>query len=239
MARSARLFRLLQALRTLPSPVTAARLAEETGVSLRSLYRDIDSLRAAGAVIDGARGFGYRLTEDIALPPQSFSQLEIEALVLGLAEVQHMGEPDLAAAARAVLSKITATLPDRLQRQALHAVSQVYRFDRREPPPVDVSLLREASWRERAVIIGYVDANGQRTDRQVLPLAIVYLERMLVLLAWCCLREGYRKFRVDRIAEISMTEESFRPRRVPMLREFIAYLNAGATDTSKMTLSGR
>jgi len=153
--------------------------------------------------------------------------------------VQHMGEPDLAAAARAVLSKITATLPDRLQRQALHAVSQVYRFDRRGPPPVDVSLLREASWQERAVIIGYVDALGQRTDRQVLPLAIVYLERVLVLLAWCCLREGYRKFRVDRIVDISTTEESFRPRRVPMLREFIGFLNAGAPDTSKMTLSGQ
>ncbi|KQZ40806.1 YafY family protein [Ensifer sp. Root558] len=239
MARSDRLFRLLQALRTLPSPATAARLAEETGVSLRSLYRDIDSLRAAGAVIDGERGFGYRLTEDIALPPQTFTRLEIEALVLGLAEVHHMGEPDLAAAARAVLSKITATLPDRLQRQALHAVSQVYRFGRRGPPPVDVSLLREASWQERAVIIGYVDALGQRTDRQVLPLAIVYLERVLVLLAWCCLREGYRKFRVDRIVDVSTTEESFRPRRVPMLREFIGFLNAGAPDTSKMTLSGQ
>ena len=239
MARSDRLFRLLQALRTLPSPVTAARLAEETGVSLRSLYRDIDSLRAAGAVIDGERGFGYRLTEDIALPPQTFTRLEIEALVLGLAEVQHMGEPDLAAAARAVLSKITATLPDRLQRQALHAVSQVYRFDKRDPPPVDVSLLREASWQERAVVIGYVDAGGQRTDRQVLPLAIVYLERMLVLLAWCCLRQDFRKFRVDRIVDVAMTEESFRPRRVPMLRDFVAYLNAGAPETSKMTLSGQ
>ncbi len=169
MARSDRLFRLLQALRTLPSPVTAARLAEETGVSLRSLYRDIDSLRAAGAVIDGERGFGYRLTEDIALPPQTFTRLEIEALVLGLAEVQHMGEPDLAAAAGAVLSKITATLPDRLQRQALHAASQVYRFERRDPPVADVSLLREACWQERAVVIGYVDAGQQRTDRQVLP----------------------------------------------------------------------
>ncbi|AOF94087.1 YafY family protein [Sinorhizobium sp. RAC02] len=239
MARSDRLFRLLQALRTLPSPVTAASLAEETGVSLRSLYRDIDSLRAAGAVIDGERGFGYRLTEDIALPPQTFTRLEIEALVLGLAEVQHMGEPALVAAAGAVLSKVTATLPDRLQRQALHAVSQVYRFDRRDPPTVDVGLLREACWQEHAVVIGYVDAEQRRSDRQVLPLAIVYLERVLVLLAWCCLRQDFRKFRVDRITDIQVTEVSFRPRRVPMLRDFVAILNAGAPETSKMILSGQ
>ena len=78
-------------MRVLPAPLTAARLAEETGVSLRWLYRDIDSLRAAGARIEGERGYGYRLTEDFALPPQTFERIEIEALVLGLNEVRHMG----------------------------------------------------------------------------------------------------------------------------------------------------
>ena len=53
MARSDRLFRLLQAMRVMAAPITAARLAEETGVSLRSLYRDIESLRLAGARIEG------------------------------------------------------------------------------------------------------------------------------------------------------------------------------------------
>ena len=56
MSRPNRLFRLLQALRTLPAPVTAQQLAFETGVSLRSIYRDIDSLRAGGAEIGGERG---------------------------------------------------------------------------------------------------------------------------------------------------------------------------------------
>ena len=235
MARSDRLFRLLQALRSLPQPVTAVRLAEETGVSLRSIYRDIDSLRAAGAVIDGERGFGYRLTEDIALPPQTFTRLEIEALVLGLGEVRHMGDPELARAATAVLSKITATLPDRLQQQTIHAVSQVHRFEQRPTPDIDVGLLREACWQEQAIVIDYVDAGGQHSERRVLPLSIVYVEHALVLLGWCCLRQDYRKFRIDRIAEMRTTDESFRPRRVPMLREFIAQLNAGATDAASST----
>lgn len=64
MARSDRLFRLLQAMRELPAPFTAARLAAETGVSQRSLYRDFDSLRAAGARIEGERDYGYRLIEE-------------------------------------------------------------------------------------------------------------------------------------------------------------------------------
>src|SRR5690606_35453184 len=131
MARSDRLLRLLQAMRVLPAPLTAARLAQETGVSLRSLYRDIDSLRAAGARIEGERGFGYRLIEDYALPPQTFDRMEIESLVLGLREVKHMGDPDLAAAATSALAKIAATLPDDREQHLLHAVSQVYRPDGR------------------------------------------------------------------------------------------------------------
>ena len=60
MARSDRLFRLLQAMRVMAPPITAERLATETEVSLRSVYRDIDGLRAAGARIEGERGYGYR-----------------------------------------------------------------------------------------------------------------------------------------------------------------------------------
>ena len=82
MARTDRLMRLMDALRRLPKPVTAARLAGETGVSPRQIYRDIATLRAGGALIDGEAGLGYTLTEDSALPPQSFSRLEIEALML-------------------------------------------------------------------------------------------------------------------------------------------------------------
>ena len=129
MARSDRLFRLLQAMRVMPAPITAARLVEETGVSLRSLYRDIDALRAAGARIEGERGYGYRLTEDYSLPPQTFDRAEIEAIALGLAEVRHMGDPALAKAAASVLAKVAATLPDDREQHLFHAISQVYRPD--------------------------------------------------------------------------------------------------------------
>ena len=131
MPRPDRLFRLLTALRTLPQPVTAARLAAETEVSPRTLYRDIETLRMGGALIDGAAGLGYTLTEDPALPPQMFTRLEVEALVLGLAEVALAGDPALAKATVSAQAKITATLPERVQRQAVHAVQQTYRFEKR------------------------------------------------------------------------------------------------------------
>jgi predicted DNA-binding transcriptional regulator YafY len=226
MSRSDRLFRLLQALRTLPAPVTAARLALDTGVSARSIYRDIESLRMGGAEIDGERGYGYSLVEDGTLPPQMFSRIEIEALVLGLAEVKQMGDPALAKAAEAVLAKVSATLPSVGQQQMLHAVSRVHRFASRFPVVLpDMRIIRDACWREEALLIRYADKQRQTTERTVWPLAIVYLENMLVLLAWCCLREGFRMFRPERMQQVDTTGVSFRPRRAALLRSYLAELN--------------
>ena len=212
-------------MRELPAPVTAARLAEETGVSLRSLYRDIDSLRAAGARIEGERGYGYRLIEDYALPPQTFDRTEIEALALGLAEVTHMGDPQLAAAATSVLAKVAATLPDDREQYLFHAVSHVYRPDRRYPA-VDMTLLRDACWQEQALAIRYRDRGDALTERTILPLAIVYADRSLAVMAWCELRKDFRVFRPERMVEVALAGRSFRPRRAALLREHLAALSA-------------
>lgn len=226
MPRSDRLFRLLHALRTLPQPVTAERLAEETGVSPRSLYRDIAALRAGGALIDGAPGYGYTLTEDPALPPQMFTRLEVEALTLALAELRHLGDPQLAAAAKSAQAKIIATLPERVQRQALHAMQDTYRFEPRPASP-HLALLREASWDEAEFRITYRDKDGQQTDRTIWPLSIVFLDHTLMLLAWCCLRQDFRRFDLSRIGNVTRTGAHFRPRRVPLLRDFHARMRSG------------
>ncbi|KQQ36284.1 transcriptional regulator [Duganella sp. Leaf126] len=234
MSRSDRLIRLLQALRTLPAPVTAQRLARDTGVSVRSIYRDIDSLRASGADIGGERGYGYSLVEDGSLPPQMFNRIEIEALVLGLSEVRHMGDPALAAAAAAALAKVAATLPSLGQQQLLHAVSQVHRMTPRYLPAAVLDLVREACWREQALDITYQDRAGQVSARRIWPLAIVYLDRMLVVLAWCCLRQGFRKFQVARLQAAHATTDSFRPRRAALLRDYRAQLAAEAQQASPL-----
>ena len=228
MAKSDRLFRLLTALRMLPQPVTAARLAEEMSVSERTIYRDIDSLRAGGALIDGEAGVGYTLTEDPALPPQMFTRLEVEALVLGLAEVRQMGDPAMAKAAEVAMAKIVATLPERVQRQAVHAVSRSIKFQARPAPPAHVALLREASWAEQEVSLHYLDMNGTQTERRIWPLSIVYFDQALMCLAWCCLRQDFRRFHLERMQDVALTGASFRPRRVPMLREYIAKVRAVA-----------
>lgn len=220
MAKPDRLFRLLDALRRLPQPVTAARLAAEMEVSPRTLYRDIAALRAAGARIEGEAGLGYTLAEDPALPPQMFTRLEVEALMLGLAEIGLAGDPALARAAEAAGAKIIATLPERVQRQALHAAQAVFRCEPRAPAPAHLGLIREAIWEERALDLTYTDLSGRQTRRRVYPLSVVWLDRALMLLAQCQLRQDFRRFHLRSMQDVSMTGESFRPRRVTLLRAF-------------------
>ena len=83
MSRAQRLLDLIQILRGHRRPVSGAVLAEALGISLRTLYRDIDTLKAQGAHIDGEPGVGYVLRPGFMLPPLMFSEEEIEALVLG------------------------------------------------------------------------------------------------------------------------------------------------------------
>lgn len=213
--------RLMDALRRLPAPVTASRLAQETDVSPRQLYRDIATLRAGGALIDGEAGAGYRLTEDPALPPQSFSRLEIEALVLAVGELGQTGDETLEAAGRTALARIIATLPDEQSRHAMHTVLRSFR-----PPPtrvnitVDMALLRRACWEELALDVRYRDLQGRVTQREVWPLGISYSEGALKLLVWCCLREDWRVFHVMGIEDACLSGHSFRPRRVSLLRDY-------------------
>jgi predicted DNA-binding transcriptional regulator YafY len=154
-----------------------------------------------------------------------FTRLEVEALVLGLAEVTMAGDPALAKAAAAAQAKIIATLPDRVQRQAIHAVSRTYRVDRRPALPPHMDTLRQAAWEERALDIAYRDLAGQVTDRRIWPLGIVFLDREVQCLAFCCLRQDFRRFKVQRMDRVTLTDESYRPRRVPLLRQFIDQLS--------------
>ncbi|WP_152618573.1 helix-turn-helix transcriptional regulator [Leisingera sp. ANG-Vp] len=224
MSRTLRLFQLMQALRLGPGPHTAARLGEELGVSPRSIHRDIATLREMGAVIDGEAGYGFTLIEDNALPPMGFRDTELEALVLGLREVEQIGDPELATAASEALRKLQSRLPQRQAHRLRHAVLAPYRFARPIPPAISAQALRQAAWDEVEVRFGYTDGKGSVTERQVKPLSVVYFDRSTVLIAWCCLREAVRVFRLDRMRDFQVTAQSFRPHRVTMLREALDHL---------------
>jgi predicted DNA-binding transcriptional regulator YafY len=100
----------------------------------------------------------------------------------------------------------------------------VHHFEERYAPLPDMRIIRDGCWREEALVIRYTDKGGAASERTIWPLAIVYLDKMLVVLAWCCLRKAFRIFRAERIMMVEATKVSFRPRRVALLRTYLSQL---------------
>ncbi len=219
MSRSERLLRLLQNLRRYRRPVSGCVLAEELGVSIRTLYRDIASLQAQGAGIEGEPGLGYVLRPGFMLPPLMFSEDEIEALVLGSRWVARRADRRLALAAHDALAKIAAVLPPDL-RDGLDASSLLVGPVAAAREAIDLAVLRKAIRTERKVRITYTSADGAGSDRLVWPFALGFFERVRVLVAWCELRRDFRHFRTDRITSLAPTDDRYPRRRQALLKEW-------------------
>lgn len=224
MSRSERLLGLIQALRRHRRPVSGRALADELGISIRTLYRDIDSLRAQGAGIEGEAGVGYVLRPGFMLPPLMFSEDEIEALVLGSRWVAQRADGALGAAARDALAKIAAVLPDDLRRDLDDSALLVGPGPAIAADQVDLAVIRAAIRTERKLTLSYRDAQGEASDRVVWPVALGFFDRVRVLAAWCELRQDFRHFRTDRIAALTPGEARYPRRRQVLLKEWKATL---------------
>ena len=220
--RAQRLLTLLQSLRRRRTPVSGDTLAQELGISLRTLYRDIATLRDQGAHIEGEPGIGYVLKPGFLLPPLMFTNEEIEALVLGGRWVEEHGDERLAGAAREAVEKIAAVLPDGLRRTLDGTGLLVARAREAGPANPHMATIRAALREECKLIIDYRDEAGQTSRRTVWPVALGFFERIRMLAAWCELRQGFRHFRLDRIAALERTQERYPRHRRALLQEWRA-----------------
>jgi predicted DNA-binding transcriptional regulator YafY len=219
LSRAQRLLDLIQAFRRHRRPVAGASLAEELGISLRTLYRDIETLKAEGAHIDGEPGVGYVLRPGFMLPPLMFSEEEIEALVLGSRWVSERADETLGQAARNALAKIGAVLPGDL-RDRLDDTGLLIGRGEAVPHRIELPQIRDAIRRERKLRIDYVDVVGAETRRIIWPIALAFFERVRVVVAWCELREDFRHFRTDRIAALKASDLRYPKRRHALIKDW-------------------
>jgi len=218
VSRSQRLLDLLQLLRSYRRPVGGAELAAATGVSLRTLYRDIATLQAQGANIEGEAGVGYVLRPGYLLPPLMFSEAEIEALVLGSRWVAGRADGALADAARAGLAKIAAVLPKALAEELDNSTLLVGPGKVVDMPHIDLGNIRDAIRSQAKIQIDYADEQGRYSRRIVWPFALAFFDQVRVLLGWCELRQDYRSFRADRISSFTLLEARYPKRREVLLK---------------------
>lgn len=209
MARSSRLFEIIQMLRHTSTPVAAHSLADSLEVSKRTIYRDIVSLQSMRVPIEGEAGVGYILREGFDLPPLMFTAEEVEAIVVGLSLIGRTGDVDLLAAASRVSQKIADVLPNTSEVRIETSSLQVSRWNAVPASVVEARVMRQAIREERKLHLCYEDAESRSTERIVLPIGLVYYVDNIVLAAWCELRQDFRHFRADRIRECFTTDDFF------------------------------
>ncbi len=221
--RATRLLALIDHLRRARYPVTAADLASRHEVSLRTLYRDIATLRAQGADIEGDPGIGYRLKPGFLLPPLMFSTDELEALVLGARWVQAQADTELSQAATTALSRISATLPEPMRIAIDTSGLFVPRWHENKTPEPWLPVLRHAIRNEHKLRMTYVDAASAPTTRIVWPFAMAFFDPVTrTFAAWCELRNDFRHFRADRVTALEPTGECYPERRHALLKRWWA-----------------
>lgn len=194
-------------------------LADELGVSVRTIYRDVASLQLQGARIDGEPGLGYMLRPGFMLPPLMFSEEELEALMLGSRWVAQNTDRRLAVAARNVVGKVAAVLPQDL-RDSLEASGLLVGPANQLQAEVDLGDIRAAIRAEHKVCIDYQDSNLDVSTRTIWPIALAFFERARIVAAWCELRQDFRHFRTDRITALHGLGERYPKRRSVLLYEW-------------------
>lgn len=220
-SRAERLLSLMQVLRRHRAAVSGARLADELGISLRTLYRDIASLQAQGADIQGEPGVGYVLRPGFLLPPLMLSPAEVESLVLGARWVaERSRDAQLADAARNVVAKVASVLPREL-RHELDSNTLFVGTQKADPEEAArLAGLREAIQQECKLRIGYRDAQDRESARVIWPFALGFFEDTRVVAAWCETRQGFRHFRTDRIAGLQPLPQRYPERRQALLKRW-------------------
>jgi predicted DNA-binding transcriptional regulator YafY len=206
MRRAERLFRLVNELRA-RSISRADDLAQRFEVSTRTIYRDIAHLQGSGLPIDGEAGIGYLLRPGFNLPSMTFTTEQIEALAIGLAFAESLDDRDLATAAAEVRAKLQANLPDPGERKLSDA--PYYSLHRKTGAPQLAALLRKAIRQRRVVDLTYTGGADGPKDRRLHPLVIWSFEFGWMVSGWCELRQDFRTFRLDRIAQCRLTGDHF------------------------------
>lgn len=228
MRRADRLFLVIHALRGRRTALPARQLAEELGVSLRTIYRDIADLQLSGVPIEGEAGVGYVLHKGADIPPLMFTADELESLVVGTRFVRAFGGAKLAKSAQAALMKVEAVLPDELRKRSekTRIFAPIWRDQHQSEYAQRLDALHAAIEGKKVLRIAYRDEAERHSEREIEPLCMAYWGGKWTLGSFCRLRRALRSFRVDRIEDLEETGDTFVPRKE---RDLEAYLQAFTT----------
>lgn len=217
-ATTARLLRLLALLQA-RSVWSSQELADELGITTRSVRRDVDRLRDLGYPVRASRGVGggYQLGAGRALPPLLLDEREAVAVALALRLAANGTVAGIGEAAVRTMVKLDQVLPStaRAQVAAVHQATTTLGRPRETVDPDALMTISRAIRDHVQVRCDYQAKGGEQTQRRIEPYDLVVTGNRWYLVAFDLDRDDWRSFRLDRMSHVAASTFGFRPREQP------------------------
>ena len=222
MRRADRLIKIVHYLRRMRQAVTARQIADHFEICQRTVYRDIQDLMNSGVPIYGEAGVGYIIDKQYHLPPVMFDFDELEAISLGIKMVQTWTDERFSQVAESALEKIQAVLPESRLNDMRQLTTHSEASNSQMPCEVSFSDVRECIRSRRKIEFHYTDLNEKTSNRTIRPLSLVFFGPVWLVIGWCELREDFRNFRLDRMAELVIPGATFKDEKGKTLKAYLA-----------------
>lgn len=200
--QESRLFKLLYYLLS-KGKATAPELAEKFEVSVRTIYRDIDALSSAGIPIYAVsgKGGGISLLEDFVMNKTVFSEEEQSQILLALQSMS---------AASADMEAIHLKLSAMFQSADSNWIQVDFsRWGNTQTDQNKFTILKAAILNRQLLSFHYYNTSGSCSDRQVKPAKLTYKANAWYLQAYCMEKKDFRIFKINRMDEIRLLDETF------------------------------
>lgn len=201
--RESRLFRIVYYLLQ-NRKATAPELAQKFEVSIRTIYRDIDSISSAGIPIYATqgKGGGISILNDYTLDKSLFSEQEQEQMLIALQGMVATTEEN----SNELLTKLSGLF----QINSTNWIEVDFSdWAHRTPQQDTFNIIKEAIFQKRVISFCYFSGKGNKEKRNVRPIRLVFKSKSWYLYSFCLLRNDYRFFKLTRIKELEMLSETF------------------------------
>ncbi|MFA6596255.1 MAG: YafY family protein [Ignavibacteriaceae bacterium] len=206
--------------------VRAKDIADRFNVSIRTVYRDIQTLEEAGVPIGSDAGIGYSLIAGYHLPPVMFSKEEVTAFLTAEKLIEKFTDSSMDSNFKSGMMKIRAILRNS-EKELLESIEENIEVIRRKPflensgNTNGIQILIESISERRSVNIRYhTFYSNEIKDRTIEPIGIFFSGNYWHTIAFCELRQDYRDFRLDRILSMSKTDSIFKKAH-PSIKDYL------------------
>ncbi|MCD7971265.1 MAG: YafY family transcriptional regulator [Candidatus Azobacteroides sp.] len=195
--------------------ITAQQIAQQFGISLRTVYRDLRILEESGVPLTAVPGTGYALVDGYKLPPLMFTASEAIAFLMAEKVLSQQADPDSYAIYRSGMDKIRAVLKatekDVLENieENIRVVDKFSGTPEYKPENILSLLLHGIAGKETVIIKYTANYNQKVTCRAIEPLGFSFMSNQWYVVAWCKLKKDYRIFKLSRIRKITSEGNAF------------------------------